>query len=227
MEFELSLSQEKNTQLTKLVELFLDWNGKLNLSAIRDEEGVRVKHVIDSLYISKFLDFSQFKNCLDMGTGGGFPALPLGIIFPHLHVTACDATQKKIRAVAAISEDLDLKNFEAISGRAEELAKDLNYREQYDLVTARAVAYLPTLLEWLSPFVKKGGIIACYKKDDYEEELKMSEQAMKELSLELEEVYKYELSEETGKRSLIVFTKTKNISKMFPRGVGVAKTKPL
>lgn len=163
----------------------------------------------------------------DVGTGGGFPLLPLAIALPDAQFTGMDSTQKKIDAVNRIKDALGLKNVNLICGRVEVIGHAKEYREMFDVVTARAVAEINVLLEYASPFVKVGGKVILWKSLDVDQELKDSEKAQKELHCSLKDKYIYELPGDFGKRQLLIFEKTKTLSKAYPRGVGVAKKNPL
>jgi len=167
-----NLPSNQITKLDKLAELFLQWNQKLNLSSIRDLDGVKLKHIVDSLMVIPLEIIKKGQRILDLGTGGGFPGLALAIVFPNSHFTLVDATEKKIAAVRAMAEELKLTNVACLSGRAEELARDKQYREQFDVVVARALAKFPTLLEYCLPFVKVEGKFIAFQGPEMAEEWK-------------------------------------------------------
>lgn len=218
-------------KLRLLVRLFLAENAKINLSAFRTEESCWTGNVLDSMagveILSKFAIRNPKFRVLDLGTGGGFPLLPLALSLPAVHFTGLDATQKKIDAVRRIADAMDLKNVELISGRAETLGHDKRYREQFDVVTARAVAEINVLLEYCSPFAKVGGVAILWKSVDIDRELKESERAQKEFHCELRDRHIYELPGGLGKRQLLIFEKMGKLSGEYPRAIGIAKKKPL
>ena len=231
---------EHEPKLRHLNKIFLEENQKLNLSAFREEEQSWIGNIEDSLAILDVLPFSTPQppgaegggdgnggKILDIGTGGGFPLLPLAICLPGSKLTGLDSTQKKISAVERISDKLNLTNVNLVSGRAEELGRDPNHREQYDLVLARAVAESNTLLELCAPFAKVKGKIIFWKSMKIDKELEDSLIARAELTCHLVDQYKYELPDPFGKRQLLIFEKTSPTSEKYPRKVGEPKKKPL
>ncbi|PIQ76934.1 16S rRNA (guanine(527)-N(7))-methyltransferase RsmG [Candidatus Peregrinibacteria bacterium CG10_big_fil_rev_8_21_14_0_10_49_24] len=224
------LDETVQNQLKKLTALFLEENTKLNLSAFRTEEDCWHGNVLDSLAATELQYFSQAKEgarVLDIGTGGGFPLLPLAIAYPAIRFTGLDSTQKKIDAIGRIVTDMGLSNVELICGRTEELGCEAEYREQFDIVAARALAPLNTLLEYASPFVKPKGHIVCWKSMRIEQELKDSLLARAELSCQLIAQHTYALPEKWGQRQLIIFEKRGPIAVAYPRAVGIPKKSPL
>lgn len=227
----MHLTPDLEQRLRQLVQIFLVENAKVNLSAFRTEESCWIGNILDSLAalddLSQLVTRNPQLRVLDLGTGGGFPLLPLALSLPAVHFTGLDATQKKIDAVRRIAEAMELKNVELISGRAETLGNDKRYREQFDVVTARAVAEINVLLEYCSPFTKVGGKIILWKSMDIDQELKESEKAQKEFRCALKDRHIYELPGDFGKRQLLIFEKMGKLSNSYPRAVGVAKKKPL
>ena len=230
-------------KLRMLVDVFLIENAKLNLSAFRTPESCWTGNILDSLAVVGNSPLPQageglgvragnksstsVVSILDLGTGGGFPLLPLAVSLPSARFTGMDATLKKIDAVGRIVEQMALKNVELICGRAEALGRVARHREQYDLVLCRAVAQIAVNLEYCSPFVRPGGRIILWKSMDVEEELKTSGHAQKELRCRLTAAHVYELPGDFGKRQLLIFEKAGKLPDMYPRAVGVAKKKPL
>ncbi len=235
----LRMDLPNEQRLHDLMKIFLKENEKVNLSAFRTEQACWTGNILDSLSLLETLPklftfpvrprpgghFSL--SILDIGTGGGFPLLPLALNLPNIHFTGLDSTQKKIDAVQRIADAMDLKNVELIGGRAETLGHDRKYREQFDSVTARAVAEINVLLEYCSPFVKPGGKIILWKSLDVDQELKDSEKAQKEFHCTLKDRHVYELPGDFGKRQLLIFEKTSKISAKYPRAIGLAKKKPI
>lgn len=206
---------------------FLEENGKLNLSALRTPEACWTGNILDSLPLLDVPEFAGVQTLLDLGTGGGFPLLPIAVARPNVKTTGLDATQKKIDAVGRIAKDLELHNVTLLSGRAEDLARDQRHREKYDCVTARAVAPLTTLLEITAPFVRPGGIIVLWKSLHIDDELQQSLYARTALSTHLVRSERYTLPGDWGERQLLVFAKSAPIHKRFPRENGLPKNKPL
>lgn len=236
-----SLDPLLHAKLEKLVDAFLEENVKINLAAFRTKELCWVGNVLDSLAMMEVLPSLLNKghianqkpetrkpiNILDVGTGGGFPLLPLAVALPEVHFTGLDATRKKIAAVERIAEKLDVRNVTFICGRAEELGHDPEHREHYDLVLSRAVAEINTLLEYCSPFAKPSGHIALWKSLNIDQELQDSLLARAELSAHLIDQYRYELPANFGKRQLLVFEKSAALPRKYPRAIGIPKKHPL
>lgn len=223
-----SLTDEQVAQLEQLADLFLEWNQKLNLSAIRDREGVLMKHIVDSLLIMDWEFFEEGDEILDLGTGGGFPGLALAIVYPKMQFTLVDATEKKIAAVAEMAKSLGLKNVSTVAARAEELARDKQHREQYDRVVARALAGFATLLEYCMPFVKPDGLFIAYQGPELIEQWQQYEDVAETLSSHLIACETAVLpDEEQSQRCFVVVEKTGKINTAYPRRTGLPKKKPL
>ena len=235
------IPSEHESKLRRLNQIFLEENQKLNLSAFREEEQSWVGNIEDSLSIldsplllgegkpvlSEAEGGVRSLKILDLGTGGGFPLLPLAICQPESKLTGLDSTNKKISAVERITKELSLTNVDLISGRAEELGRDPEHREQYDLILSRAVAGTNTLLELCAPFAKVKGKIVFWKSMKIDKELEDSLMARAELTCHLIDQYEYELPEPFGKRQLLIFEKTSPTSDKYPRKIGEPKKKPL
>src|SRR3989338_11178632 len=221
----MQMDNDLESRLRQLTEFFLAENAKVNLSAFRTEEKCWIGNVLDSL--AAFDLVSSASNIVAIGTGGGFPLLPLAIALPEVRFTGIDSTQKKIDAIARIVPSLRFggRNLELLCGRAEDLGR--HFRETFDVATARAVAEINVLLEYCSPFVKVDGKIILWKSMDVDQELKESERAQKEFRCSLKERHVYELQGDFGKRQLLVFEKTGKLSSKYPRAVGVAKKNPI
>lgn len=204
-------------------DLLISYNEKCNLTAITDFEDVILKHFIDSCYGIKYIKGSN--SLCDIGTGAGFPAIPLKILCPELKITLIDSLNKRIIFLNEIVKELKLDNCKCIHERAEDAAKK-TYREKFDIVTARAVASLNTLCEYCIPFVKVGGKFIAYK-GLADEEINKSKTAIKVLGGKLENYEKYNLLNTDYKRSLIVIKKIKPTDIKYPRGRGKEKSKPL
>lgn len=216
-------------RLRGLLRVFLAENEKLNLSALRTEERCWTGNILDSL---GFLDTGwQLEagswKLLDIGTGGGFPLLPLAIAMPEVQCTGLDAVAKKIRAVERIAGTLGLRNVHTVTGRAEAIGRSSAHRQQYDVVTSRAVAPLPVLLEYTAPFVRDDGYVVLWKSMHCEAELDRSRRAQEILHCNLERTHRYTLPDLYGERQLLIFRKTAPTPEEFPREVGMAKRKPL
>ena len=224
------INEEQHCRLEELSRVFLKENGKLNLSAFRTKESCWMGNIMDSLAIldQRICPLNiEGMQVLDIGTGGGFPLLPIAMCFPEVKCTGLDSTEKKIRAVENMAKELSLNNVNLICGRTEEVGNDPRFREQYDVVTARALAPLNVLLEFASPFVKPGGYIVAWKSMNTEEEMKESLLARAELSCELAGTFEYDLGESWGKRQLIFFKKRSKLHSKYPRATGIPKKSPL
>ena len=207
--------------------LFLTENTKINLSAYRTEEQCWHGNILDSIVGIHQAEFGRMTSVLDLGTGGGFPLLPLAILFPYTRFTGLDSTTKKIDAVQRIINTLGLTNVDLVVGRTEELGRDNSFREQFDFVLSRAVAPLATLLEFMSPFARVGGTLMCWKSLTIEEELVASIQARMQLKTRLAERREYTLPGDYGTRQILLFQKTAMLPSEFPRDIGIPKKEPL
>ena len=210
--------------LYNYMNLILDWNKKINLTAITDEKMFIVKHFVDSLVVQAFAD--NQKRILDIGTGGGFPGIPLKIYNPDSEFTLIDSVNKKINVVNDAIEKLNLLKIEALHMRAEDLAQDSNYREKFDIVTTRAVSNLSTIAEYMLPFVKIGGKAICMKGPHVEQELEEAKKAIKLLGGEIEKIKKFNIDGEF-ERNVILIKKIRNTDKKYPRGQGKPAKEPI
>lgn len=207
------------------MKLLIEWNEKINLTAILEPEDIIVKHFIDSLTIAGYI--REEDKILDIGTGAGFPGIPLKIVYKDANLSLLDAVNKKIIFLNEVISNLNLNNTETIHGRAEDYGQDIKYREKFDVCTSRAVAPLNTLLEYMLPFIKEGGICICMKGPSAEEELKQANNALKELGGTIAKVEKLNLSDEENQRNIIIIRKTKKTPNKYPRKAGMAKKSPL
>lgn len=201
----LSLSEEKLFQ--DFLHLFQEYNAHTNLSAIRDEEGIIVKHFIDSLFVLRAVGLEG--KIMDIWSGGWFPGIPLKIIQPMLRMTLLDSVGKKVKAMNHFIQELELRDIVAIQERAEILAKNPEHAGKYDFVVSRATAYMTDILAWSSPFIKKNGKIILYKMYSLDEQSD-GEKIARKLWLILEKIYEYELSGQ--KRCLYIFQKNKKLT---------------
>lgn len=211
-EHNLILTPEQEAQFERINELFQDWNGKINLSALRTTEDIYLKHFVDSLLATHHFDFEN-KKVLDLGSGGGFPALPLSIA-TSAEITALDSVGKKLKAVQDIADRMKL-NVTTLNGRAEELGHDKKYRQQFDIVTARAVAPWPILLELCLPFVKVGGEFIAYQGPAIQEDLEKYEDYEMKFKCEMVQIVETKLAEE--ERLFIEIEKIDPTPKKYPR----------
>ena len=230
----MDLQEEQLQQFYGYYTFLVEKNKVMNLTAITEEEDVIVKHFIDSLAMVKlnvsretFSKWIEGKHCMDVGTGAGFPGLAIKIAFPSISLSLSDSLQKRIHFLEEVVKELDLKGVSFHHGRAEDLGKNPELREQYDLVFSRAVANLSTLSEYDLPFVKKGGYFLALKSKDIAEELEKGKKAIHLLGGKLEEVLEYTLPETDIGRSLLLVQKIENTAKKYPRKAGVPSKEPL
>jgi len=201
----------------------ISWNDKINVTAIVDPDEFIVKHFIDSITINEIVENKG--KLLDIGTGAGFPGVPIKLLNDKLSVTLIDAVNKKLNVIRDVSKDMNINNLEIIHSRAEDLARDKNYREQYDYVTTRAVSNLSTILEYMIPFLKVNGIAICMKGPNYKEEIEEAKNTFKVLGIKLKEVKKYVF--EGQERNVLIIEKLKKTDEKFPRGGGKPLKEPL
>ena len=221
----MNINEEKAILFTKYKNLLLEWNEKINLTAITDEDEIIVKHFIDSCSIQKYLKDND--KIIDIGTGAGFPGIPLKIINDSFDITLVDSLNKRVNFLNEVIKNLNLQKISTIHSRAEELGRIKEYREMYDVATSRAVANLSTLLEYLMPFVKVGGKCICMKGPNIEEELKNAEKAIKELGGELEKVDNFLLPNSNIERNVIIIKKISKINSKYPRKAGTPAKEPI
>lgn len=223
--------QLNDNQLEKLYlykEMLIEWNEKINLTAITDDEEIISKHIVDSLEIIKYINEGQ--KIIDVGTGAGLPGIIIAIYFEgNVNITLFDALNKRILFLQEVINKLDLKNTIAVHGRAEETSRNIKFREVYDTAVSRAVARLNVLLELTVPFVKVGGNCIYMKAEKTKEELSESKRAIKELGLELVNIdeYKINMEQEELKHTMITLNKQESIKDKYPRQFAKIKKSPL
>jgi 16S rRNA (guanine527-N7)-methyltransferase len=222
----LELTEQQSGQFLRYREELLDWNTRINLTSITDPEEVLIKHFLDSLSLLMVYDTSNAR-LLDIGAGAGFPGIPLKIVRPQWQVVLLEATGKKVRFLQHIIETLQLKDVVAVHGRAEELAHKAEYRASFDVVTARAVASLPTLLEYAAPFCRVGGQIIFPKKGELTKELAQGKRAAQKVGASFKADVPVSLPGLEDSRRLLVWEQVRKCSEQFPRSGGVMTKKPL
>lgn len=226
-EIGVKLDDIQKQQFFKFYELLVEWNKVMNLTGITEYEEVNEKHFVDSLSIVKAIDMNQVKSVIDIGTGAGFPGIPLKIAFPHLKVVLLDSLNKRIKFLNTVIEELSLENIETIHGRAEDFAKQAEYREQFDLCVSRAVANLATLSEYCIPYVKRDGLFVPYKSGEIDQEVEQSKKAVHVLGGKIENVVKFQLPGTEIGRSFVNIKKVQNTAKRFPRKAGLPAKEPI
>ncbi len=219
----------KEEQLKRLRDVILEWNEKINVTAIRDPGEFDKKNVQDSLSILDLPEYRQAASVLDMGTGGGFPGLPLAVVSPEKSFVLADAIGKKLRVVQEAARELGLVNVETVHARAEDMARTKVHRERYDLVVSRAVANMATLSEYCLPFVRVGGFFIAYKTEDAAEEIEAARSAVTKLGGRILRVEKPSLNSDEALNgdTLVVVEKTVKTPKDYPRKAGTPGKDPL
>ena len=226
-ELSIVLNDKQIQQFEQYYNILVEWNKVMNLTAITEYEEVVEKHFLDSLTIVNAINIAKIVTLIDVGTGAGFPGIPLKIAFPHLKVTLLDSLNKRIKFLNEVINLLELDDIKAIHGRAEDYAKQAEYREQYDICVSRAVANLATLSEYCLPYVKVDGLFVPYKSGEIDEELKSSEKAVSILGGKVEEVVKFQLPGTDIGRSFVKIHKIIEIKKKYPRKAGMPTKEPL
>lgn len=226
-ELSIVLNDKQIQQFEQYYNILVEWNKVMNLTAITEYEEVVEKHFLDSLTIVNAIQMEKIETLIDVGTGAGFPGIPLKIAFPHLKVMLLDSLNKRIKFLNEVIDLLEINDIKAIHGRAEDYAKQIEYREQYDICVSRAVANLATLSEYCLPYVKVDGLFVPYKSGEIDEELKSSEKAVSILGGKVEEVVKFQLPGTDIGRSFVKIHKIKETKKKYPRKAGMPTKEPL
>lgn len=228
----IEISDDQINCFEKYYELLIEKNKVMNLTAITDKEDVIVKHFIDSIalipyLLDKGININNELKIIDIGTGAGFPGLPLKIMMPDVKFTLLDSLNKRVSFLNEVIDELKLKDIEALHGRAEDYASDNKYREKYDICVSRAVANLSTLSEYCIPFVKKDGFFISYKAGESEEEINKSKNAIKILGGKINKVEEFVLPGTDASRVFVFIRKQELTDKKYPRKAGVPAKKPL
>lgn len=223
----IELSEKQMEQFLQYYEMLVEKNKVMNLTAITEFDEVVEKHFLDSVSLTQQLDLHQPLKVLDLGTGAGFPGIPLKIVFPELEITLMDSLNKRILFLQDVISSLQLENIEAVHGRAEEAARNKKYREGFDLCVSRAVANISTLSEYCLPFVKIGGSFISYKSSTIEDELKDGKKGIAILGGKVKDVYKFTLPDSKLQRSFVIIEKEKKTPKAYPRKAGTPSKDPL
>ena len=226
-ELGITLDENQKKQFTDFYEYLVEKNKVMNLTGITEFQEVLIKHFLDSLACVKAVDMSRIKRIMDIGTGAGFPGVPLKIAFPHLEACLLDSLKKRVNFLEETFQMLKLENITAIHGRAEEYAKNKQYRETYDLCVSRAVSNLATLSEYCLPYVKTGGYFISYKSGTVQEEVEQAQKAVKILGGKIKDVVYFQLPDSEIQRSLVVIEKIKATPGRYPRKAGTPLKEPL
>ena len=224
--WDIELSDIQLSQLDKYYNLLIEWNQKINLTAITEYEDVLIKHFLDSSALLNYLNLDGV-SLLDVGTGAGFPGLVLKIVNPSTNIVLVDSLNKRVNFLNSVISDLSLTGISAIHSRIEDLAHDSNYREKFDVVTSRAVANMSTLSEYCIPFVKTGGVFAPYKSGSIIDEVDSSKNAISILGGKINSVEEYVLPDTDYSRSIVFVDKIKQTDLKYPRKAGVPSKSPL
>lgn len=221
----ITLSEMQLKQFYTYMNLLIDWNKKINLTAIVEPNEIILKHFVDSLTILKYI--SDGTKIIDVGTGAGFPGIPLKIAKPSIEIVLLDSLQKRINFLEEVIKQLNIEKIKTIHSRVEDFGKDQKYREKFDMATSRAVANLSTLSEYLLPLVKVGGKVISMKGSFIGEELENSKNALNILGGKIEKIEKLNLPNSDMNRNILIINKIKNTPNKYPRKAGEPSKKPL
>lgn len=224
-EISIEFSNIQIERFYKYMNLLIEWNEKINLTAITEPKEIIIKHFIDSLTVLK--DIKGKNTLVDVGTGAGFPGIPLKIMDEEIKITLLDSLNKRINFLNEVINQLDLKNIETIHSRVEDAGKNKKYRERFDIATARAVANLATLSEYMLPLVKVGGKSICMKGPEVSEELQNSKKAISILGGEIENIDNFQLPKSDMMRNIVIIKKVKNTPNKYPRKPGTPSKEPI
>lgn len=227
LQLNIDLNDKQLEQFHTFYEMLIEKNKVMNLTAITEEEEVIDKHFIDSLSCSRVMDMTKVKRVIDVGTGAGFPGIPLKIAFPEINLVLLDSLNKRVKFLNEVIEALSLTGVQAVHGRAEDAARDKQLRASFDLCVSRAVANLSTLSEYCIPFVKVNGYFVSYKSRKGMEEMETADRCMKLLGSKIEKVDEFQLCDQDSDRLLIKIKKCKGTSKEYPRKAGTPSKNPL
>ncbi|AMP21256.1 hypothetical protein AZF37_08965 [endosymbiont 'TC1' of Trimyema compressum] len=221
------LSEKQLYQFSQYYSLLTFYNKQFNLTAIRNQDETLIKHFVDSIIYSEMAMLKKGNRILDLGTGAGLPGIPFSILYPEKKILLVDSLNKKVNFLNTVIEKLNLKNTTVLHARGEALGRDENYRESFQIILARSVAYLPTLSEYLLPLVKVGSYCIVTKEAPYEEEVEKSKKAIKLLGGKIDIIRNYTLPVYNNERAIIYIKKEQKTPNIYPRKAGTPKKKPL
>ncbi|MCR8658476.1 16S rRNA (guanine(527)-N(7))-methyltransferase RsmG [Paenibacillus endoradicis] len=224
---QIELSEQQLIQLERYYELLVEWNEKMNLTGITERDAVYEKHFYDSISLAFYVDMKSKRNIADIGSGAGFPSIPLKIVFPHLQVLIVDSLNKRIGFLKHLVDQLGLQDVQCVHGRAEDVARLPQYRDAFELVTARAVARLAVLNEFCLPFVAPGGVFASMKGASLSEELQEAKFSLKELKGKFVQEHELQLPNERSERHIVCIQKIGPTPNKYPRKAGTPMKEPL
>ncbi|HBH12806.1 MAG: Ribosomal RNA small subunit methyltransferase G [Clostridiales bacterium 38_11] len=224
---DIAITTQQINQFLDYEKLILKWNQNINITAITRSRDIYIKHFIDSAVINQYIGNNQPYSMIDVGTGGGFPGIPMKIMDETIQLTLLDSLKKRIAFLQAVVENLELKEVKLMHGRAEDFGSNVDFREKYDVATSRAVASINILAEYCLPFVKIGGVFIALKGENIEDELKNGEKAVKLLGGEVSSVIQYVIPGTDIGRSVVIIKKMDNTPEKYPRKAGTPSRKPL
>lgn len=224
-EIQIKLNDKQLMQFYKYMNLLIEWNKKINLTSIIEPEEIIIKHFVDSVIISKYIE--KGLKVIDVGTGAGFPGIPLKIVRDDIEIVLLDSLNKRVNFLNEVIKDIKLEKIQTIHARVEEFAKNKKYRENFDAVISRAVANMSTLSEYMLPLTKVGGKMLSMKGPDFEKEIENSKKAISILGGEIEKIDEYQLPKTEMKRSIIIVGKVKNTPQKYPRKPGTPAKEPI
>lgn len=227
-ELEEKYGEERTSMLVEYMDMILEKNQHINLTAVRDRDEALQKHIADSLSCDFMEEYEAAENVIDIGTGAGFPGVPLAIVSPDKKFTLVDSLNKRLRIIDELTGELGIKNVTTVHGRAEDVGNSKEHREQYDICVSRAVASLDVLCEWCLPLVKKGGYFIAYKGENVSRETEDAANAIRLLGGKITEIRKVQTEEESiSGHVLVIIKKVKNTPSKYPRQAGQARKNPL